>query len=84
MGMYGSYFFIFIRAIVCIIWYGYVSSFGVPCLGSFAILMALKLEFKLTMGLPFYRLCFDAYLEAVGRISTILCQKAQTSPRRYS
>jgi NCS1 family nucleobase:cation symporter-1 len=22
MGMYGSYFFVFIRAIVCIIWYG--------------------------------------------------------------
>lgn len=22
MGMYGSYFFIFIRAVVCIIWYG--------------------------------------------------------------
>lgn len=28
MGMYGSYFFIFIRAIVCIIWYGIQTYYG--------------------------------------------------------
>lgn len=28
MGMYGSYFFIFIRAIVCIVWYGIQSYYG--------------------------------------------------------
>lgn len=28
MGMYGSYFFVFIRAIICIIWYGIQSYYG--------------------------------------------------------
>lgn len=28
MGMYGSYFFVFIRAIVCIIWYGIQTYYG--------------------------------------------------------
>jgi len=28
MGMYGSYFFIFIRAVVCIVWYGIQSYYG--------------------------------------------------------
>ncbi|KUI65488.1 Allantoin permease [Cytospora mali] len=28
MGMYGSYFFIFIRAVICIIWYGIQSYYG--------------------------------------------------------
>lgn len=28
MGMYGSFFFIFLRAIVCIIWYGIQSFYG--------------------------------------------------------
>lgn len=28
MGMYGSYFFIFIRAAVCIIWYGIQTFYG--------------------------------------------------------
>jgi NCS1 family nucleobase:cation symporter-1 len=28
MGMYGSYFFVFIRAIVCIIWYGIQSFYA--------------------------------------------------------
>ena len=28
MGMYGSYFFVFIRAIVCIIWYGIQSYYA--------------------------------------------------------
>lgn len=28
MGMYGSYFFVFIRAVVCIIWYGIQSYYG--------------------------------------------------------
>ena len=28
MGMYGSYFFIFIRAVVCIIWYGIQTLYG--------------------------------------------------------
>ena len=32
MGMYGSYFFIFIRAVVCIIWYGIQSYYAAQLL----------------------------------------------------
>jgi NCS1 family nucleobase:cation symporter-1 len=32
MGMYGSYFFVFIRAIVCIIWYGIQTYYGAQIL----------------------------------------------------
>ncbi len=68
MGMYGSYFFIFIRAIVCIIWYGYVTPFTI--MFPWRILSLTKiLEFRRTMADRSCPSCSDAFSAAAGKTS---------------
>lgn len=80
MGMYGSYFFISIRAMVCIIWYGCVYSLLDTRRKDLTLITT---ESKHTMAHRYCPSFSGVSLELAGRTSTMSWPKMQISRPRF-